>query len=441
MQFGKGSPVGGRGYRPDAINRIMAYGRVPGLDKAVKLLVITGDFPPNRTGDANHVFFLARNLAAQGVEVQVLTWALEGIPECPGVAVCPEMKGWSWRDLPHLVRFLRRSHPDWILQIYDQFGRMYGHQPMMTFAPTIARRVLPSVRFVTQVETPYGIRTRRLGFWTRVIRRGMKRWSLLGPGYHPYGTLLRDSDHVIVLSEAHRTKLLEECPQLLEKSSLIPPPPIMAFCEQGSRAQARTALGTREDEFLFAFFGYVYKGKGMETLFEAFRRVADCLPQAKLVLIGGYSNDRFNPEGTAKNRLYWESMHALVRHLGISERVIWTGSHSPQDEQASLFLTGSDACVLPFDYGIHLNNSSVAVAAHHGLPLIATRVSDTESQFLDGEAVQLCPPCDPAALAGALQAVATDAALRERLRAGIRELAKEWFSWDRAVERTLRAFC
>ncbi|HEV3203629.1 MAG TPA: glycosyltransferase family 4 protein, partial [Gemmataceae bacterium] len=344
----------------------------------LKLLLISGDYPPNNTGDANHVFFVARHLANRGIEVQVLTSAIAGIPHCPGVQVFPEMRNWSWSSLPRFARFVRNCRPDAVLQIFDQFGRMYAYQPMMTFAPTVTKKLIPSARFVTQFETPYGIRTRQLSFLTRVLRRGMKRWSRLGPGYHPYGTLLRDSDHIIVLSEAHRTELIAEYPALSVKSSLIPPPPLITVCSDTgpiARARGRALMGAKEGEFLFAFFGYIYQGKGIETLLYAFREVASRLPQVRLVLIGGYNSDLFNPEGSTKNKQYWEEIQRLPRDLGIANRVMWTGNYNAEDDRASLLLGGVDACVLPLDQGIHLNNSSVAVAAGHSLPIIATRAA------------------------------------------------------------------
>jgi glycosyltransferase involved in cell wall biosynthesis len=54
-----------------------------------------------------------------------------------------------------------------------------------------------------------------------------------------------------------------------------------------------------------------------------------------------------------------------------------------------------------------------------------------------GENVFLCPPESPSSLATAIETVMTNQQLRERLRVGIAELAQEWFSWDRLVDRTL----
>jgi glycosyltransferase involved in cell wall biosynthesis len=39
-----------------------------------------------------------------------------------------------------------------------------------------------------------------------------------------------------------------------------------------------------------------------------------------------------------------------------------------------------------------------------------------------------------------MERLLADAELRHRLRAGIEKLAREWFSWDVSIDRTLQAF-
>jgi glycosyltransferase involved in cell wall biosynthesis len=406
-----------------------------------KLLLITGDYPPICKGDANHAFFLARHLARRGVDVRVLTTALRGVPKSPGVRVFPAMRRWTWASLPRLAWYLWRSKPDAILQLFDQKGAMYGLHPMMTFAPTVAKQIVPTARFVTQFETPTGVKPTRLSRSERAIRKVMGRLSGQEHGYHSYGTLLQDSDHIIVLSEAHRTELTKEYSQLGRKSTLIPPPPIMAPCRDNYdvvRARGRGLLGIQKEEFLFAFFGYIYAGKGMETLLSAFCSLTRRFPQAKLVLIGGCGLGAPNAAWNTPNQIYWQEIQRLCRDLGLSGRTIWTGTIPPTDERASLYLRAADACVLPFDSGVHLNNSSFSVAVTYGLPVITTRADDTEGQFVDDHNVLLCPPRDSAALTGAMATVLTNPVLRERLRIGGKELAEEWFSWDRAIDRMLK---
>lgn len=52
---------------------------------------------------------------------------------------------------------------------------------------------------------------------------------------------------------------------------------------------------------------------------------------------------------------YYDKMRDLARELGIDDRIIWTGSFRPEEEEASLYLHASDIGVLPFIEGIQLN--------------------------------------------------------------------------------------
>jgi glycosyltransferase involved in cell wall biosynthesis len=113
-----------------------------------------------------------------------------------------------------------------------------------------------------------------------------------GPGTdYNHGTLIRDSDRIIALSIHHTLKLKELFSPVQEKCSLIPPPPTITMCpEDGGATKARghKFLGVKEEDYLFAYYGYVYPGKGVETLVCAFQNVARYIPNVRLVLIGGF---------------------------------------------------------------------------------------------------------------------------------------------------------
>jgi glycosyltransferase involved in cell wall biosynthesis len=59
--------------------------------------------------------------------------------------------------------------------------------------------------------------------------------------------------------------------------------------------------------------------------------------------------------------------------------------------------------------------NAVLEAMAAGLPVAATRISGHEDIIVEGDTGLLVPPGDPAALAGALQRLLDDAALREHL--------------------------
>src|SRR5687767_4706192 len=114
----------------------------------MKVLLISA-FPPDPAPEANHALHLSEHLAAAGIEVDIL--CKKGSIQtgsAAGIAVHAEIEDWTWSDLPRLVRRLRASRADVVLLLY--IGWVYGHHPMITFLPTICRRVVPGVPCVTQ---------------------------------------------------------------------------------------------------------------------------------------------------------------------------------------------------------------------------------------------------------------------------------------------------
>jgi glycosyltransferase involved in cell wall biosynthesis len=306
---------------------------------------------------------------------------------------------------------------------------------MITFAATLSKRLLPSAVFVTQFANLTGAVVEQNSILSRLLVQGMKLWVGAKGANQEYGTLLRDSDRVIVLSEHHKTDLSRIYPSLNGKTVLIPPAPIMAVCpaeEGAARRRGRAALRTKPGAFLLVYLGYIYPWKGIETLLKAFQIVSRRKPDIRLVLVGGVIA-REDPDHPS----YSDHLLALAKQLEIEDRIIWTGGYSWESHDASLYLRAADAFVLPVDLGIQLNNSSLAAAAVHGLPIIATRGSILEYPFTHRENALLCPPKNPELMATAIEAVIDEPGLREQLRVGALRLAEEWFSWEKVIDRTV----
>ena len=398
----------------------------------MKVLVITAAFPPMRAGEADQALHLTRHLALRGVEVHVLTtrghFARPGFP----FKVHAIMRDWSWGDLGRLAWFLRRCDPDAVLLMY--IGWIYHRHPMITFAPTISKLLRPRAVFVTQFANTSGALRKQRSFPTRVIRAGLKQLTAKPGVSYEYGTLLRDSDRIIVLSDHHRAELAELSPGLSGKTVLIPPPPIMAMAppDDEARRETRTALGVGPADFLLAYLGYIYEGKGIETLLKAFQILSRRHGEVRLILVGG-ALARTDPDRPS----YAQDLLDLADRLGIADRIRWTGEYGWDSQDGSRYLRAADAFVLAMDVGVQLNNSSFAAAAAHGLPIVATRGSRLEAPFVDRENVLLCPPKDPELMAAAIEALLDDPALRARLSAGSRRFADEWFSWPRAIDRIM----
>jgi polysaccharide biosynthesis protein PslF len=394
----------------------------------MKVLIVS-PFPPDPAPEANHALHLSEHLAEAGLVVHVLC-KKGSIPATQkNIVVHPVIDDWTWSDLPRLTACMKNCQPDVVLLLY--LGWIYNFHPMITFLPTICRMVLPGVPCVTQFEAIDGIRRR--SFSTRALHKAV---ALLPGGkdvHRSFGTLLRDSDRIIALSSPHKDALVKHYPAVGEKCVIIPPPPLIRFCSDDSatvRKEIREEIGARETDFVLIYWGYIYPGKGIETLLKAFRTVCARNANIRLVLVGGGLNLPDRPTD------YFQTVQQLPQTLGIAERVTWTGHFNWDSDMGSRYLYAGDACVLPLDWGLTLNNSSLAAAGTHGIPVIGTELPVGRDEALEhGQNIYLCRPEDPEMLAEAIQLISENTEIRERLREGILRLSRDWHSWDAMTER------
>ena len=389
-----------------------------------------------RAGESEHALHLCARLAAAGHHVDIVTSVGCSAPPGAALHVWPIMRRWDWRELPRLLRAVRGRRPDAVLLMYS--GWIYQNHPMITFLPAIVRRIMPAVVFVTQFETDDG-----KAEWTwgaAIVRKVVKVVVRARSVDYVFGTLLRDSHRLVFLSEHHWRHFTALDPVAANTGTLIPPPPLLRVSPADPEARARTRreLGVAENDFLFAFFGYVDPNKGIETLFAALVILRRSRPGVRLVMVGG-------GRGTARAATtalgeqvtrYEARLQATPTSSGIDDTVIWIPGYLPDTDAGSRYLRAADAAILPFDSGVTLNRSSVAACAAHALPIVTTRGSMLERAFETPDAVLLCAPKSAEVLAAALMRLVDDRPLRERLALGSSRLADEWFSWERAVEQT-----
>lgn len=397
----------------------------------MRILVISATFPPVTSGGADYALRLCQKMAERGHEVHVLTSKIENLVDDPRITTRGLIEGWTWADLPTVLKIARDFKPDVVNLHFGGF--LYNDHPMIIFLPTILSWFVPGIRFVTHVEAPIGA---RVYLWPKPIRYAHRLVYELFKGRdvdYAYGTLLRDSDHVIVLSEEHGQLLNKIYPRLKDKLAMIPPPPLMPIVE-ATKSAAREKLSIGSSDLIMVYLGYLYPGKGIETLLASFKLAAQKHKNLRLVIIGG------SPEMVLKNagrQAYAEEMKAMAGELGIADKIIWTGDFNFDSEMPSLYLRAADLGVMPWDWGVHLNNSSFGAVACHGLPIITTESATSEDVFVNMENVYLCPPQDPQAVCQAIDNLIGDKQLRDRLAQGAIALSKEWFSWEKAITKTL----
>lgn len=400
----------------------------------MRILVISATFPPVSSGGADYALRLCQKIAERGHDVHVLTSKIENVVSDKRITIHPVIGCWSWSELGLLLDVVRTVKPDVINLHYSGF--LYNDHPMVTFLPTVLRWLGIKVRFVTHFEAPIGARVYLLSKPVRYAHRILCELFRSREVAYSYGTLLRDSDLVIILSERFGNVLREVYPRLNEKLVLIPPPPLMPIVEV-SKSAARKKLSLDMQDLVVVYLGYLYPSKGIETLLESFKLALDKNGNLRLVIVGGSPDMVLRNAGRTN---YAEEMHTLAHDLGVADKIIWTGDFTFDSEMPSLYLRAADLAVMPWDSGVHLNNSSFGAAACHGLPIITTSSQTSEDVFVDRENVYLCPPKDPQAVSRAMAELIEDKALSKKLSQGALALSRKWFSWDKAIDKTLALY-
>lgn len=397
----------------------------------MNLLLVSPALPPHPAGEAEYSSLLAGQLVSQGHQVTILTEARTGRDEVShqGARLLPIMRTWGWSETWRLARTIRDVRPAGVVVVFTDW--LFHDHPMITFLPLYLRWMGVDSRVLTVFQLEDGITPD--DWFNRVAQKIMSWLSRLSglPCVHGYGALLAPPHALAALGSGILQNMRAKSPSPDVCAVLTPPPPLMLADRSepaAPRADVRSKLGIPERAICLAYFGYVYPGKGVETLLAAVRRIKDQGRDIHLLMVGG------GRQGPAPANAFEQRMHALSDSLGLTDRVHWLQGYESGSASSSAELCAADMAVLPFDDGVELRRSSVAVVAAAGLPLVTTHPTEHDSPFKEGENSMLCSPQDAAGLSEAIMRLADDQALSDKLREGSRQLVREWFSWQRSIE-------
>jgi len=344
----------------------------------VRVLVVSGIWPPDVGGPASHAPAVADYLQACGHEVDVVVTA----DAAPAPCVYPVR--WTPRRLPAGLRHLhalltifRRARRADVVYTTGMFARS-------ALGATLARR--PYVLKLT--GDPAFERAR----WRGLVKGDVDDYQRVGAG--PGDRLLRRLRNVTV-----RRASFVFCPSAYLRELAVSwgadgrrveilPNPAPAAVELPPRDELRRRFGL--GGFTLAFAGRLTAQKALEVAFAAVE-----LCEGVTLLVAGDGPERARLERAAGPR---------VRFLGAATR----------HEVLELF-AASDAAILSSSWENFPHTVVEALAV--GTPVIATDVGGVSEVVRDGENGLLVPAGDPEALAGAVRRLAGDAELAERLRA------------------------
>lgn len=189
-------------------------------------------------------------------------------------------------------------------------------------------------------------------------------------------------------------------------------------------AALRRRIGA-QDRFLFLAVGGVEPRKGTRHLFEALGSLAAAMDRPPmLAVVGGHSFQDY--------AAYREDALAALPGFGLrlGEDVVLLGT--VEEAELAGWYRAADALAFPsVKEGFGL---AVLEAMCADLPVIASDLPVFREYLTDGVDALLPTAADTAALAAALRAIATDPALRERLRLGGRAVLPR-YTWAASAQR------
>jgi len=355
----------------------------------MRVLLVSGSFPPMKCGVGDYTACLAAALAAQpGVQVAVLTsaGAADGGKATP-VELFPVIRDWALREFPTVREVVQGWQPDVVHVQYPTQG--YGKGMLPWLLPLAVRR---RRRPVVQTWHEY--------FPGFAFLPGNRL-----PNWVPYALALVPGE-VVVVRPGYRAQMprwwrmltAHKLIELIPNASAIPR--VVLTAEERSAIRARLAPDGRA---IVAFFGFLFEHKGVDDLLE----VMD-FGRQRLILVGEVKE--WDP--------YQVALVERIRREPLASSVTTTGYLSPTE--AGRILAAADAVALPVRTGAGSWNTSVHAAILQGTFLLTTSL---ERHGYDPDLhVYFARPGDLADLRHGLEAHLGD----RNLRAELEDLLPTW---------------
>ena len=383
-----------------------------------RVLFLTESFHPVLGGGEGHIRDLSRRLTAAGTPATVVTrrgnreWpAQETLDGVRVVRVAPSGPGrmGKYAMVPAALRALRREAAEYDVLVV-RGTRVLGLPGLV--AARWARKPV-----VLQPEVN-GEMTGEVYTWGTALHRPLPR-AVVGTVAAARNRLLRDADAFVAMSRLIRDEIVG-CGMPAEKVRHIPHGVDMDRFRPASpaeRGELRRRLGLPTDGLIVTFTGRLLRGKGLETLVDAF---ATQEARARLVVVGSGEGQALSVEDVIRERL---------ARADVAGRVVMTG----RVENVEDYLRASDLFVFPSVFeGLGL---SLIEAQACGLAAIGARTGGIVDVIDDGRTGLLVDPGHVENLAGAVRALLADEQMRTAMGAAARDRALRRFDVRDSLDR------
>ena len=418
----------------DMLARVVPVDRSRKPRRVAMLSVHTSPLDQPGTGDAGgmnvYVVELSRQLAAQGIEVEIFTRATCGqhppvVEVADGITVrhvvAGPFEGLTKGELPgQLCTFARdvlRTEASFAPGYYDL---IHSHYWLSGQVGALARDRW-GVPLVHSMHTMAKVKN-----------------TLLAEGDTPEPVarvigeeqVVEAADLIIANTDDERQQLTDLYDAEPDRLRVITPGVDLGVFRSGSRLEARERLGMRPDALVVMFVGRIQPLKAPDVVIEAAAELVARRPDLRdrlvVPVIGG-------PSGSGLERPH--GLVDLAESLGVSDVVTFV-SPVEQVQLVDYYRAASVVCVPSYNESFGL----VAIEAQAcGTPVVAANVGGLPTAVSDGVSGVLVDGHDPADYARVFERLLTDPVALDKLRARCAEHAQQ-FGWGRTAHLTLDAY-
>ena len=241
-----------------------------------------------------------------------------------------------------------------------------------------------------------------------------------------YRRIYRLCDRIYVQAEANVGRFRALFPEDSGRLSFIPHGHFLDFARPVPREKARACLGIPEDRTVFLFFGQIKKAKGLDLLLSAFGRLVREQGGLFLAVAGKVWKDDFSA--------YQEQ----IRSLGLGPDVLRTDIRLIPEEEAALYYSACDLCVLPYR-DVYQSGVLQLVYAYRKPPVVSS-IPAFRELVTEGETGYLFEPGNADSLAEAMKRAVCGRENWAAMGRRGQELVRQKLSWDRIAEKVLSVY-
>ncbi|MBN2390350.1 MAG: glycosyltransferase family 4 protein [Anaerolineae bacterium] len=386
----------------------------------MRIGMITGEYPPLEGGVGDFTRELGMALHTDGHEIHIFTSQMNDRQPSPvqedELAIYRDIYDWDRSTHTEITRWINTLALD-VVNIQYQ-AAAYQMRGGINFYPRAQKRRLTAPIVVTYHDLlpPY-----------LFPKAGpLRQWSVRQLAQHADGVIVTNGDDYTALAATMEVKLPPT--RLIPIGSNIAPQPPPGY----DRMAWRAARGIYPNDMLIGFFGFLNRGKGVETLIDALGHLVTAGLPAHLIFIGGRTGS-----SDSTNARYADEIDAVIEKAGLGAHVQRTGYTTPAEVSAALLAV--DVCALPYRNGASLRHGTLHAALAHGNAIVTTTPQTETPQLQDGKNILLIPPDNATALVNALDRLWREPRLRAEISAQATQLSRE-FSWERIAARTAEFF-